>query len=115
MTNTRNTVLYIGVTNDLVRRVYEHKHHLDKSSFTSKYNVGNLVYFEITTDIESAFCHNCGGKLVEANVNSNSGVTVVESVEQLVAMVDNTKKCSKCGFTTDDPELLFCTECGTKF
>ena len=54
LSNDYKNVIYTGVTNDLERRVYEHKHHLDKSSFTSKYNVGNLVYFEITTDIESA-------------------------------------------------------------
>ena len=44
MTNKNKNVLYVGVTNDLIRRIYEHKHHLDKESFTSKYNVTNLVY-----------------------------------------------------------------------
>ena len=48
------SVIYTGVTNDLVRRVYEHKNHLDKSSFSSRYNVENLVYFEVTTDIDAA-------------------------------------------------------------
>ena len=46
LTNTYKSVLYTGVTNDLARRVYEHKHHLDKGSFTSQYNVENLVYYE---------------------------------------------------------------------
>ena len=54
LSNDHKNVIYTGVTNDLVRRVYEHKNHLDKSSFTSKYNVENLVYFEVTTDIDSA-------------------------------------------------------------
>ena len=54
LSNSHKNVIYTGVTNDLVRRVYEHKHHLDKGSFTSRYNVENLVYFEETTDIESA-------------------------------------------------------------
>ena len=54
LTNENKNVLYTGVTNDLVRRVYEHKKHLDKGSFTSRYNVENLVYFEATTDVESA-------------------------------------------------------------
>ena len=54
LSNDHKNVIYTGVTNDLVRRMYEHKKHLDKGSFTSKYNVENLVYFEETTDVESA-------------------------------------------------------------
>ena len=53
LSNTHKNVIYTGVTNDLVRRVYEHKMHLDKSSFTSRNNVENLVYFEQTTEIDS--------------------------------------------------------------
>ena len=54
LTNKNKNVLYVGVTNDLIRRIYEHKHHMDKESFTSKYNVVNLVYFEETSDVKSA-------------------------------------------------------------
>ena len=54
LTNKNKNVLYTGMTNDLIRRVYEHKQHFDKNSFTSKYNVTNLVYFEETTDIKAA-------------------------------------------------------------
>ena len=54
MANTHRSVVYTGVTNNLVRRVYEHKNHLDKGSFTSRYNVENLVYYETTPNIESA-------------------------------------------------------------
>ena len=54
LTNTNNRVLYTGMTNDLVRRMYEHKHHLDKSSFTAQYNVDKLVYFEETSSNRAA-------------------------------------------------------------
>ena len=54
LTNTHNSVLYTGVTNDLVRRVYEHRHHLAKESFTAQYNIGKLVYFEVTTSVDAA-------------------------------------------------------------
>ena len=54
LTNKNCNVLYTGVTNDLVRRVYEHKNHLDKDSFTAKYKVNRLVYFEETSDVKAA-------------------------------------------------------------
>jgi|ERR1700689_4885868 putative endonuclease len=53
LTNHRNNVLYTGVTNDLARRVHEHRMKL-ASGFTSRYNVSKLVYFEATPDITAA-------------------------------------------------------------
>ena len=54
LTNKNHTVLYTGVTRDLLRRVYEHKNHLDKGSFTDRYNIEYLVYFESTSDVTAA-------------------------------------------------------------
>ena len=48
-----NGTLYIGVTTDLIKRVYQHKNNI-LDGFTHKYNVHKLVYYEKTTDIESA-------------------------------------------------------------
>lgn len=53
MTNKRNTVLYTGVTNDLKRRVYEHREKLIPG-FTKKYNICKFVYYEQTESIEAA-------------------------------------------------------------
>jgi putative endonuclease len=53
MTNKNNNVLYTGVTNNLTRRVYEHKEGIG-SKFTTKYRLNKLVYYEITNDINAA-------------------------------------------------------------
>mgnify|MGYP003304286924 CR=1 FL=1 len=53
-TNSHKNLLYTGMTNDLIRRVYEHKNHLDKGSFTDRYNIEYLVYFESASDVTAA-------------------------------------------------------------
>ena len=53
LTNKTNKVLYTGVTNNLYRRLYEHKNHL-VDGFSSKYNITKLVYYEVSESIESA-------------------------------------------------------------
>jgi len=53
VTNKANTVLYTGVTNDIRRRVYEHKQKLVEG-FTKKYNIVKLVYYEVFGDCTSA-------------------------------------------------------------
>lgn len=54
MTNKHNTVLYTGVTNDVVRRVYEHREKISGQSFTARYNVHKLVYYEFFEDAYNA-------------------------------------------------------------
>ena len=53
MTNYANTTFYIGVTNNLLRRIWEHKTKAIEG-FTSRYNIKKLVYFELTDNIEDA-------------------------------------------------------------
>ena len=53
VTNKSNKVLYIGVTNNLERRMFEHKNKMI-DGFTKRYNLTRLVYFEETSDVRSA-------------------------------------------------------------
>ena len=54
LTNANKNVLYTGVTSDLRKRVWEHKNHVDKDSFTARYNVELLVYYESTSEVKAA-------------------------------------------------------------
>jgi putative endonuclease len=73
MANSRNTVLYAGVTNDLKRRVYEHKEKL-ASGFTTKYNITKLLYYEVFEDIENAIWR-------EKQIKAGSGQKKIELVD----------------------------------
>jgi putative endonuclease len=74
MTNDSGT-LYIGVTNDIVRRVYEHKQKL-VAGFTSKYNITQLVYFEQTNDVQTALARE---KQIKGWLRKKK-ITLIESV-----------------------------------
>jgi len=54
MTNKHKTTLYIGVSNNLIRRFYEHKKHIIKNSFTDKYNLEYCIYYEEFTYFDLA-------------------------------------------------------------
>ncbi len=54
LANRIRSVLYIGVTSDLEKRLFEHHNRIHHNAFTAKYNVNTLVYYETTTDVYSA-------------------------------------------------------------
>lgn len=54
LTNSNNTTLYTGVTSNLLRRLFEHKTGVNKFSFSSRYNLCKLVYYEVFPNIEEA-------------------------------------------------------------
>ena len=75
LTNKRNTVLYTGVTNDLARRVEEHKSHLVKG-FTRRYNINKLVYYETYTDVRDAIARE---KQIKSG-NRKRKIALIESI-----------------------------------
>lgn len=75
MTNKWNKVLYTGVTNDLQRRVIEHKEKT-VNGFTSRYKVDKLVYYEVTESIESAI-------LREKQIKGGSRKDKIELVDSM--------------------------------
>ena len=54
LTNAGNSVLYVGVTSDLTQRIQQHKSGFFKNSFTSRYRINKLVYYELFQDIGDA-------------------------------------------------------------
>jgi putative endonuclease len=77
LTNRRNGTLYIGVTNDLRRRIWEHKNKVTKG-FSAKYNLTRLVYFELLGDMYQAIVRE---KQIKA-YSRNNKIKLIESMNQ---------------------------------
>ena len=90
LSNKSRTVLYTGVTNDLTKRVYEHRNNLTKG-FTSKYNVKDLLYYEIFGDINLAIAR-------EKQIKGGSRKKKLELIESMNKdMEDLYLKCKNLG------------------
>ena len=74
MSSYRGT-LYTGVTNDLMRRAYEHRHKL-ADGFTKRYNISRLVYYELTSDVRAAITRD---KQIKGWVRAKK-IALIESV-----------------------------------
>jgi putative endonuclease len=77
MTNSHNTVLYTGVTNNLARRVYEHKNG-SGGIFTRKYNIQKLVYYEVGENVNTVIAR-------EKQIKGGSRKKKIELIESLNA------------------------------
>jgi putative endonuclease len=75
LTNKSNRVLYTGVTNNLERRIHEHKQKLVEG-FTKKYNVNKLVWYAATSDIRAAITE-------EKRIKAGSRVKKIERIEKM--------------------------------
>ena len=76
MSNKNNTVLYTGVTSNLMNRVFEHKSGVYPDSFTHKYHVNKIVYYEVYSDIEEAIAR-------EKQIKSGSRSKKIRLIESL--------------------------------
>lgn len=72
---SKSRTLYVGVTNNIMRRIYEHKHKLVEG-FTSRYNIDRLVYFEETQYVREAIA---GEKIIK-DWNRRKKIALIESV-----------------------------------
>jgi len=75
-TNKNHTVLYVGVSSDLPGRTHKHKTSFYKNSFTSRYNVNKLVYYEIYPDIRDAIAR-------EKQLKAGSRKKKIELIEKM--------------------------------
>ncbi len=76
MTNEFNTVIYTGVTSDLLSRISEHKNKKYFDSFTSRYKISKLIYYETFHDIEEAIARE---KQIKGGSRKNK-VALIESI-----------------------------------
>jgi putative endonuclease len=76
MTNKNNTVLYTGVTNNLIRRVEEHKNKINPDCFTSRYNCNKLVYYQCGESVIGAIEE-------EKRIKGGSRAKKIERIEQM--------------------------------
>ncbi len=81
MTNVRRNVLYIGVTSDLKRRVWQHRKHVYNNSFTNRYNLVYLIYYEGFNSITEAIqretqLKNWNRKKKDALINTKNPGTI---------------------------------------
>lgn len=76
LTNKNNTVLYTGVTNNLFRRIFEHKQKLNPKSFTARCNVDKLVWYENYLDIAEAIAR-------EKQIKAGSRAKKIQLIEEI--------------------------------
>ncbi|MRT92635.1 GIY-YIG nuclease family protein [Ancylomarina sp. 16SWW S1-10-2] len=76
LTNKNNTTLYVGVTSNLQERIAQHKEKLDKKSFTARYNLSKLVYYEIFQTIGDAISR-------EKQLKAGSRAKKIECIESI--------------------------------
>ncbi|MEO6729486.1 MAG: GIY-YIG nuclease family protein [Candidatus Dojkabacteria bacterium] len=76
MTNKYNKTIYCGITNNLIRRCIEHTIGINKKSYTFKYNISRLVYYEVFLDPKSAI----GREKQIKNYSRNSKILLIEKV-----------------------------------
>jgi putative endonuclease len=81
MTNKNNSALYAGVTNDLKRRVFEHKNKL-LEGFTKKYNINKLVFYEVYDDINDAIAR-------EKQIKGGSRAKKIKLIEDMNSRWDD--------------------------
>jgi putative endonuclease len=76
ITNQWNSTLYTGVSSDIVKRIYQHKYKMHKGSFSAKYNLTKLVYFEVFHSIEEAIAR-------EKQIKAGSRAKKIKLIESI--------------------------------